>query len=127
MSEQSKTDYRKLYDKDYIGHWDIPDKDVTVTISKVEGGKLTGPGGRKSKRPVIFMQGTEKGFVVNPTNGATISKMYGKYVEDWVGKRITLYKSLTRDPNGGEEQVECLRVRPQIPATKHAETGAADA
>ncbi len=34
-----------------------------------------------------------------------------------MGKRITLYKSTTRNPNGDGE-VECIRVRPQIPAGK---------
>ena len=111
------TDYRSLYDKDFIGSWDIKDKDVTVTITRVVGGSLTGLGGRKSKKPVIYMKGTEKGFAVNATNGKAIAAMYGNHVEDWVGKRITLYKSSTRNPNGDGE-VECIRVRPQIPAAK---------
>jgi hypothetical protein len=111
------TDYRSLYDKDFIGAWDLKDdKDVTVTITKVIGGNLTGQGGRKTKKPVIYMRGTEKGFAVNATNGKTIAAMYGKHVEDWVGKRITLYKSTTRDPSGGDQEVECIRVRPRVPA-----------
>lgn len=113
-----KTDYRSLYDKDFIGAWDLKEKDVTVTITKVIGGNLTGQGGRKTKKPVIYMQGTEKGFALNATNGKTIARMYGNHVEEWVGKRITLYKSMTRDPSGGEAEVECIRVRPQVPAAK---------
>ena len=121
MTDTTRTDYRSLYDKDYIGAWDLKDKDVTVTITRVKGGELTAPGGRKSKKPVIYMRGTEKGFAINSTNGKTIAAMYGNYVQDWVGKRITLYKSTTRNPNG-EGEVECIRVRPQVPApTKSAE------
>ena len=113
----AKTDYRSLYDKDFIGAWDLKDdKDVTVTITKVVGGNLTGSGGRKTKKPVIYMRGTEKGFAVNATNGKTIAGMYGKHIEEWVGKRISLYKSTTRDPSGGEAEVECIRVRPRVPA-----------
>lgn len=111
------TDYRSLYDKDFIGAWDLKDKDVTVTITKVIGGSLTGQGGRKSKKPVIYMRGTEKGFAVNSTNGKAIAGMYGNHVEEWVGKRITLYKSMTRNPNG-DGDVECIRVRPKIPESK---------
>lgn len=112
------TDYRSLYDKDFIGAWDLKDdKDTTVTITKVVGGSLVGPGGRKSKKPIIYMRGTEKGFAVNSTNGKVIAAMYSNHVEQWVGKRITLYKSTTRNPNGDGE-VDCIRVRPQIPAGK---------
>ena len=113
----TKTDYRSLYDKEFIGAWDLKDdKDTTVTITKVVGGNLVGQGGRKSKKPIVYMKGTEKGFAVNATNGKTIATMYGKNIEDWIGKRITLYKSTTRDPSGGDAEVECIRVRPRVPA-----------
>jgi hypothetical protein len=120
MTDTTRTDYRKLFDKDYIGAWDFADKDVTVTITEVKGGDLTLPGGRKAKKPVIYMNGTKKGFAINATNGKTIATMYGNFVQDWVGKRITLYKSTTRNPDGGG-QVDCIRVRPQVPSAK-AET-----
>ena len=77
MTDATRTDYRSLYEKDYIGAWDLKDKDVTVTITKVKGGELTRPGGKKAKKPVIFMHGTEKGFVINATNGKSIASMYG--------------------------------------------------
>lgn len=108
------TDYRSLYDKDYIGAWDLKDKDVVVTITKVVGGNLVGQGGRKTKKPIVFMRGTEKGFAINATNGKTIAGMYGTIVENWVGKKIALYKSTTRNPNG-DGDVECIRVRPKPP------------
>lgn len=112
------TDYRKFFDKDLIGSWDLDDsKDVVVTITKVEGGTLTGFGGRKSKKPIVYMRGTEKGFAVNATNGKTISAMYGNHVEQWVGKKIALYKSSTRNPNG-DGDIDCIRVRPKIPEGK---------
>lgn len=117
MTDPSRTDYRSLYDKEFIGAWDLKDRDVTVTITRVVAGSLTSVGGRKSKKPVVYMKGTEKGFAVNATNGKSIAAMYGTYVEEWVGKRITLYKSMTRSPQGDGE-VECIRVRPQIPAPK---------
>ena len=110
------TDYRSLYDKDFIGAWDLKDdKDVIVTITKVTGGQLVGVGGRKSKKPVVYMKGTEKGFALNSTNGKTIASLYGNHVEKWVGKKIALYKSTTRNPNG-DGDVECIRVRPRAPA-----------
>lgn len=111
------TDYRSLYDRDYIGAWDLEGKDVTVTIATVKGGELTAIGGRKSKKPIIHFAGKEKGMIVNKTNAKTIAAMYGNLVEAWVDKRITLFTSMTRNPEGGGD-VECIRVRPSIPVDK---------
>lgn len=110
------TDYRQFFEKDYIGAWSLPDgKDVTVTITKVIGGTLTGVGGRKTKKPVIYMAGTTKGLALNATNSKTIAGMYGNHVEEWVDKRVTLFKTTTMF---GSEQMECVRIRPAKPAAK---------
>ena len=110
------TDYRTMFDKDFIGAWSLPDgKDVTVTLTKVTGGTLTGVGGRKTRKPVAYMAGTEKGFALNATNCKTIAALYGNHVEEWVGKRVTLFKTTT---TFGSEQMECVRVRPRVPAEK---------
>ena len=112
-----KTDYRSLYDRLYIGAWDLQGKEVTVTIIGVSGAELITTGGRKNKKPVITFDGKEKKFVANKTNSKTIAALYGNYVESWVGKRITLYVSTTRNPEGGDD-VQCIRIRPQVPAAK---------
>ncbi len=111
--------YRALYDADYFGAWDLENGDRTVTITKVIGGELTGPGGKKSKKPVLYVQGSEKGIPLNKTNGKTIASMYGNYVAEWVGKSITLFKSSTRNPQDGGE-IDCIRIRPEKPASKVA-------
>lgn len=110
------TDYRSLYDRDYLGSWDIPEnRDAVVTIENVIGGELTAIGGKKSKKPIISFTGKEKKFICNKTNAKAIAAMYGNHVEKWVGKRIALYVSTTRDPGTGGD-IACLRVRPQVPA-----------
>jgi hypothetical protein len=108
------THFRKFYDAKYVGSWDLPDKDTVVTITKVVGEELTSVGGRTNKKPVLYMKGTEKGLALNKTNSKAIAGMYGVQIEDWIGKRISLYKSTTRAPDGSGD-VECIRVRPQIP------------
>ena len=113
------TDYRSLYGKEWLGSWDLQDKDVTVTIISCAGGELTAAGGRKSKKPVLTIKGTEKKLALNATNGKTIAALYGKHVEAWAGKRVTLYKSTTRSPDGGDD-VECVRIRPKVPPVKGA-------
>ena len=103
-------DYRSLYDREYIGAWDLP-HDVTVTIERVEARKLQNKT-KTNTKPVIFFAGREKGFACNKTNGKTIAAMYGNDVEKWVGKRVTLYATTT---TFGSDTVECIRVRPMVP------------
>jgi len=110
-------DYRSMYDRDYIGHFDLPGgKDLTLTIKKVMGGELTAIGGRKSKKPIVHFKQAVKPLICNKTNAKTIAAMYGNMVEEWAGKAITLFVSTTRDPSGGGE-VECIRIRPKVPKT----------
>jgi len=112
------THYRTMYDADYIGSWDLPPgKDITVTIKAVAAGKLTAQGGGTNKKPIIEFVGKEKKCIINKTNAKTIAAMYGNMVEEWVGKRITLYVTQTRDPSTGGE-IDCIRVRPKVPAAK---------
>lgn len=109
-------DYRTMFDRDYIGAWDLPG-DVTVTISAVTAGELTGQGGRKAKKPVIKFEGKDKALAANKTNCKTIAAMYGPETSAWVGKRITLYPTKTQ--MGGEE-VDAIRVRPAVPRGRPA-------
>jgi hypothetical protein len=113
----TQTDYRALYDREYVGAWELQGKDVTVTISAVKGGELTAVGGRKSKKPIISFEGKEKKMICNKTNAKTIAALYGNIVEAWVGKLIILYVGTTRDPSTGGD-IECLRVRPKVPEGK---------
>lgn len=111
------TDYRSLYERDFLGSWDISEGDMTVQIKKVIGGSLTSVGGRKTKKPIVHLMHTEKGFALNATNGKTIAALYGPHVEKWAGKCITLYKSTTRAPDGSGD-VDCIRIRPAVPTEK---------
>lgn len=108
MTKDKKTDYRTFYERDYIGAWDLQEKDVTVTIESAQQETVTGPGGRKDQCLVIRMEGKKKGFVCNITNARTIAKQHGKYVEDWIGKQITVYATTTQF---GGDVVDCIRVR----------------
>lgn len=106
-----------MMDRDFIFAFDLNGKDVTVTISRVEAGTLTGQGGRKAKKPVVYFEGKEKGLALNATNAKTIAALYGNYTEKWVGRQITLYPATTQ-MNG--ETVECIRVRPSAPKAPSA-------
>jgi len=118
-------DYRTMFDSDYLGAWDLP-RDVTVTIATVKAGQLVGEKGRTAKKPIITFLGKQKGFAANKTNCRTIAAMYGTNTKEWIGKRITLYATTTEF---GGKQMDCIRVRPQVPAAaaKRAQNGGAAA
>ena len=112
-------DYRKFYDKQYLGAWDMADangnaRDVTLTIKDCIGGAVNTPGSSKTdKRPIVSFERTDKKLVLNVTNGRTIAALYGNETNNWRGKRITFYATTTTK---GRETVDCIRVRPKAPA-----------
>ena len=108
----ASTDYRSMFDSEYLGAWDLLGKDVTVTVDRVAAGTLTGAGGRKSKKPLVFFVGKEKALALNKTNAKIIAAMYGTDTAEWAGKKITIYP--TRTEMAGET-VDCIRVRPGVP------------
>jgi hypothetical protein len=114
----ARTHYKSMYDKDYLGSWELPaGRDIIVTIESVKGGELVAIGGKKNKKPIISFVGKEKKFVCNVTNAKAIAGMYGNFVEEWKGKRIALYIGQARDPSTGGD-IDCIRVRPTVPAPK---------
>ncbi len=106
-----------MYDNRFIGAWDLTRGDVTVTIARIEATELTGSGGKKARKPVLFFDGKEKGFAAGKASTNVIARMYGPEVNDWVGKRITLYATKT---NMAGEEVDCIRVRNVVPAAAPA-------
>lgn len=104
-----------MFDREHIAAHDLDGRDVVVTIDRAVGGEIIGEKGRKDKKPILHFVGKTKTMVCNVTNGKTIATLYGPKVEDWKGKRITLYPSMTRAADGSGD-VECIRIRPKIPS-----------
>ena len=90
MTEE-RVHYRAMYDSDWLYAHDLKGRDVTVTIEKCVEGELQVAGSsKKERKPVISFPGKDKRLALNKTNSGTIAAMYGPYVKDWKGKRITL-------------------------------------
>jgi hypothetical protein len=81
VTEKHGTDFRTLFDRDYIASFDLQGRDVAVTISKVIGGELTAVGGRKSRKPILYFAGKERGMICNKTNAKTIAALFGNFTE----------------------------------------------
>lgn len=106
-----KTHWKRLINPDFIGAYSLPEgEDLTVVIDHVRLQEITGSGGKKEDCTVAHLQ-NQKPLILNVTNSKTIAKLYGPYIEDWAGKRITLFASTTRMAG---ETVECLRIRPKV-------------
>ena len=108
-------DVRSFFEKDFLYAYDLQGREWTLTIAKVVQGKLTGTGGKSTKKPVVYFKGREKGLALNITNVKTVGSMYGFVAADWVGKRITIYPTTT---TFGSATVDCIRVKVGVPGAK---------
>jgi hypothetical protein len=105
--------WRKEMNPTYLGSWDFPNGDKTLTI-KSAGQDIIADGMNKGKPAlIIHWQENEKPMICNVVNGKTIAKaLKSPDLDNWTGKKITLYATTTMVA-GSEE--ECVRVRPFAP------------
>jgi hypothetical protein len=109
-------DYRSFYDSNWLYAFDLQGRDVTVTIREVKVAKVKNAT-KEERKPILYFKESKdaRGLVLCKTNGHSIAAMYGPNVDLWPEKRITLYPTQT---NFGGKQVDCIRIRPMIPAAK---------
>jgi len=108
------TDWDQLYPGRFMKAGEFQGKKPTLTITAVKLDELEGNKGKQVKGIISFKE-TEKALALNRTNGICIKAMFGKKVQEWVGKRITLFAGTWN----GED---CIRVwgSPDIPAEFNA-------
>lgn len=113
-SNEHLTHWKMLINPGYLGVYSLDNgKDMTLTIGNVVREVVTSTGGKKEECTVVHFKEKQKPMILNRTNSKMIQKIYGTpYIEEWAGKKITVYASTTK--LAGEE-VECLRIRPAIP------------
>lgn len=105
-------DWDQLYPGRFIKTGDLQGKNVTLKIASVDLDELEGETGKKVKGIITFDK-TDKQLALNKTNGICLKEMFGKKVQGWVGKRVTLMPALWN----GED---CIRIfgSPDIEADK---------
>lgn len=107
----TKTHWKQLVNPDFLGAYSLPNgNDLTVTMKSVSREMVTMAGGKKEECTVVRLV-DNKPLILNATNSKSIHRLYGPYIEEWAGKRITLHASTTKF---GGELVECLRIRPEV-------------
>lgn len=127
MTTQTRTDFRTMIEKEFLGTWDFPrgpdgkHREATVEIASVDRYKpprirqVRGPDGKlgpeRNKRIVIGFVGKRKKWLAGPVSQAAIAAIAGNYVEQWIGTRITLY--VDEEVTFGRKKLGGVRVRPQ--------------
>lgn len=109
--------WKTFLNKEYLGEWDLMDDEkLTLTITKVEGVVIEDPiTNEKDYRPLLFFKELKKGFIANIGSGDNISLVCGsKITEDWIGKRIILFKDLNAKLFG-KKRGPALRVSKKTP------------
>ena len=82
----------------YLRGVDIDGKgDIPVTISHHAIEEMPHD---KEKKAVIYFRGSEKGLVLNQTNGEELKDHFGDDMDNWNGKRIVLFTVRTQTPDG---------------------------
>lgn len=116
MSKGLTGDFRKYMDKSFLGSWDVPETgDLVLTVDYVDRDEVQNDRGKEKKLTIHFKEHEYKPMICNTTNAKAISKAYGSTkVEDWVNKKIAIYKATISA--FGQTQ-ECLRVREYPPKT----------
>jgi hypothetical protein len=119
-----KTHFKTLVDSDWLGQWDLGDREFTLEIASVERfepekkkrkrdhrtGQMVE---EKAKRIAIGFRGAKKMWLAGPVSQGVIKGLYGPYVEDWIGKRLTLY--VDHSVKMGSEVTGGIRVKPTVP------------
>jgi hypothetical protein len=121
----TKTHWLQSPNKNYLGHWDLPEKDdLILTIKSAQWEEVINPMLKdghpdKSKlHKVVRFEEDVKPFICNQTNAQSIIKSTGcKYMEDSIGKQIHLYIGSHFD-RINKEEIDCVRIRSKKPAEK---------
>ena len=101
-----------FYPSKYLSADDLAGKDHTLTISRVDSDDFTDNLGHEVRKPVLYFEGAQKGFVLNKTNAQQIAQSVGtNTLEEWIGKKITIGSTWV-DAFG--KQTLAIRVRPTL-------------
>jgi len=132
---EQKTHYKKVRDVNYIGAFELMNGDGTTNemVAVIEGVKKEElKNAEKNQGMVLYLKG-QKPMIVNSVNAKNITKALGSpFIEDWIGKPITLYVIKIR---AFGENMEALRVRdvapkialPDLPLNSKAHAGTLEA
>ena len=118
----SKTHWKALADtSQYLGKQHFgPDEKKDVTIESVEEQVVENHAKRTKdvKAIMYFAESDVRPWIVNKTNRGKIAELLDSpYIEDWTGKKITLFVDPTVPNNFDSSNPGAVRVWPTLPET----------
>ncbi len=117
MTDKTKTHWLQNPNKNYLGHWDLPEgRDIILTIKSAQWEEVKNPIIKTSEaKRVIRFEEAFKPFICNETNSQSIMRSTGQsYMEDCKGFKIKLFLSQVKVKG---EQVDCLRAK-EVPQSE---------
>ena len=106
-----KTHWLQSPNKNYLGHWDLPEsKDLNLTIKSAQWEEVKNPITNKTEaKRVIRFKESVKPLICNQTNAQSIiNATKVNYMEDSAGLEISLYIANVRVKG---EETDCIRIR----------------
>jgi hypothetical protein len=94
------------FPSEYLKAADLQGRQVTVKISRVEMKDIG-----EEVKPVLYLEGKDKGLVLNKTNANSISAAYGDETDEWIGQEIVLYETAVEFQGRRVQGIRC-RVPP---------------
>ncbi len=97
-----------LFPSKYAKAADLRGKSVAVVIERIDPREeLMMQGGKRDHKPVVYLRGKEKGWILNKTNARAIAKVYGPEVMSWIGKTVVI---MSAKVEARGETVDAIRV-----------------
>ena len=86
----------------------VQGRDYRLTITDAPVENCARRGERDDNKIVLYFHQTEKTMPLNVINKNTVKELYGNISEEWVGKQITLFQTMTEYDG---KRVQCIRIR----------------
>jgi hypothetical protein len=111
----TKTHWKKVFNKDYLGACDFEDnKDIIAIIKAVEIREIKSAQGTEKRNVAVFTDPKIKPMILNVSNCKMVKAFSGSaYIEDWKNVAVQLY--VKDDIKAFGEITDGVRIRPSQP------------
>jgi hypothetical protein len=90
--QRKPADFDELYPGRFLKAGQLGERKPTVTILSVELDELVGENGQPKMKGVIAFREIKYQLALNKTNGELLKAMFGRDLNKWPGRRLTLYQ-----------------------------------
>lgn len=109
----TQTHWKQNFDYRYTGAYELaPGEERTLTIKQVGREEVKDETGKPQTCMVAHFVEAGKPMILNKTNCKTIEKLYGPYIEGWIGKRIIIAAAKVK---AFGDTIDALRVKKSVP------------